>query len=149
MGTRAQFFLGDPRDVANREWLGSVAFDGYPDGDIGDAFKTARTEGSFRAAVRQIAGERDDYCDPSTRSFPFPWKDDLFLTDCTYAFFDGAVQFTYFHHGFKPLADFLAMSEEESEAYSNAPDQLASNVPAPTSNKPRGPDSILIVSTVS
>lgn len=141
MGTRAQFFIGNPSDLEGREWLGCVAWDGYPDGDCGDALKDAKTEAEFRAGVAKIAAARDDFCDPSERSFPFPWKDDLYLTDCTYAWFAGAPQFTYFHRGFSPLPEFLARETDD-----DGPDTLPSNVAAPVSAKPPGPDSIMIVS---
>lgn len=145
MGTRAQFFIGNPQDLEGRVWLGCVAWDGYPDGDIGDALKECASEAQFREAIATIAERRDDFCDPATRSFPFPWKDDLYLTDCTYAWFDGAVQFTYFHRGFVELADYLA-NKSTREAYDEGPEMLPGNVAAPTSDKPRGPDSIMILS---
>ncbi|AXQ68925.1 hypothetical protein HOU00_gp200 [Caulobacter phage CcrPW] len=146
MGTRAQFFINHPSDLEKRIWLGSVAWDGYPEGDIGEAFQGVKTVHDFREAVDKIALQRDDYCDPDKRSFPFPWMNDLYLTDCTYAFFDDAVQFTYFHNGFMPLEQFLALTEEQHEELSEREDQLPENVPAPTSALPPGPDSIIIVS---
>lgn len=145
MGTRAQFFLGNPSDLQNRKYLGTVAFDGYPDGDIGEAFAGVVDEDGFLASVRRIASKRDDFADPVSRAFPFPWRDDLYLTDCTYAFFDGAVQYTSFHSGFVPLAKYLAFTEDESAAYGDANERLPSNIPAPASDLPRGPDSIIVI----
>jgi hypothetical protein len=142
MGTRAQFFIGDPQDVEGREWLGCVAWDGYPDGDVGDTLKEVTTVEQFRQAITGLMYARDDFCDPATNSFPFPWKDDLFLTDCTYAWYDNAVQFTYFHRGFMPLKEYLALPDDHEDEH---PDKLLSNVPAPTSGKPPGPDSIMIL----
>lgn len=145
MGTRAQFFVGDPRDLENREWLGTIAWDGYPDGDCA-ALAKASSEVGFRALVKHLKDTRRDFCDPAKNDFPFPWKDDLFLTDCTYALFDGAVQYSSFHTGFIPLAEFLAADEEAREAYFERPDSLPEDVPAPSSqDKPPGPDSIMVL----
>lgn len=145
MGTCAQFFIGDPRNVEAREWLGAVAWDGYPEGDIGEALNGADTEDSFREAILKIASQRDDFCDPAVRSFPFPWKDDLFLTDCTYALFDGQVQYASFHRGFVPLSARLSEDEMDEEDW----DALSGSVPAPASELPRGPDSIMIFRAAS
>jgi len=98
MGTRAAFFVGDPRDINDREWLGCVNFDGYPDG-VGQV-PHAKTEDEFRLAVAAERSERKDFTDPKDDYFPFPWQDDLFLTDCVYAFFDGKVWLSWFHRGF-------------------------------------------------
>jgi hypothetical protein len=43
MGTRAQFFVGNPQDLEHREFLGTVAWDGRPNGDCGDAVREAKT----------------------------------------------------------------------------------------------------------
>jgi len=147
MGTRAQFFVGDPLDIENRQWLGAVAWDGYPDGDIGDHLEGVTTEDGFRLAISLISSERRDFCDPSAHSFPFPWTDDLFLTDCTYAWFGDRVQFTYFHRGFVDL-DQYRMSADFREEYGDREDQLAGDIPAPVdaSEKPAGPDSAIILS---
>jgi hypothetical protein len=145
MGTRAQFFVGDPRNIEAREWLGAVAWDGYPDGDIGEALKNVIVEKHFREAIAIIAKEREDFCDPSKNDFPFPWHDDLFLTDYTYAFFDGKVQFTYYHRGFIALNEYRE-NAEIAEKYAEGAEELARNVPAPErTGKPPGPDSIMII----
>jgi len=145
MGTRAQFFIGDPRNIETREWLGTVAWDGYPDGDIGEILLGANTERKFRNRIKKIANNRDDFCDPQKYDFPFPWKNDLFLTDCTYAFFDGDVQFTYYHHGFEPLTKYLK-DDEFRENYFKVEDALSHHVPAPVgAGRQGGPDSILIL----
>lgn len=146
MGTRAQFFINNPQDIDNRIWLGTIAWDGYPGGDC-DGLAGAASAEDFRRLVALLGSTRNDFCDPTTHSFPFPWEDDLFLTDYTYAFFDGAVQMTCFHTGWVNLADYLA-DEALAEAYGEGDDQLPENVPAPTGNAgaPKGPDSIMIMS---
>ncbi len=143
MGTRAQFFIGNPQDIEGREWLGTVAWDGYPNGDCGDAVRGSKTADEFRAGVAKIAKEREDFGDPDRNSFPFPWRDDLFRTDVTFAFFDGEVKATYYHAGFRPLEFFYG--EDGGEYGDDHQDELPSNVPAPSSTKPRGPDSIMII----
>lgn len=146
MGTRAQFFVGNPSDIVGRKFLGTVAFDGYPDGDCGDALMGVKDAETFEACVRHIASKRRDFSDPAERSFPFPWRDDLYLTDCTYAFFDGAVQFTSFHIGFVPLEKYRTFTDAECEAYGET-DTLPRNVPAPNSDLPKGQDSIMILTS--
>jgi hypothetical protein len=146
MGTRAQFFIGHPSDLENRKYLGTVAWDGYPDGDCGKALANAQDEAGFLAGVQVLKAKRDDFADPAICSFPFPWRDDLYLTDCTYAWFDGATQFTFFHKGFVPLRDYLVYTDQQHELYHEEDDKLPSNVTAPVSDKPAGPDSIMIIS---
>ncbi len=146
MGTRAQFFIGNPEDLQNREWLGCVAWDGHPSGDCGDALRGATTPEAFRAGVADIKSQRDDFTDPATRSWPFPWVTDLYLTDTTFAFFDGKVQATSYHSGWRPLEAFYA-DDPYGEDHK---DELPRTVPAPVGapgddSKPRGPDSIMIL----
>lgn len=143
MGTRAQFFIGDPEDVTNREFLGCVAWDGHIEGDCGEALRGAKSPDEFRAGVQKIAASRKDFCDPATRSFPFPWTKNLYLTDSTFAFFDGEVKATAFHLGWRPLEAFFG----DTDPYGDDPkDELPNDVPAPVSTKPPGPDSIMIIS---
>ncbi|HET6610148.1 MAG TPA: hypothetical protein VFG62_26020 [Rhodopila sp.] len=145
MGTRAQFFIGDPQDIQGRVWLGTVGWDGYPDGDMAP-LADCSTEQRFREVLNDIVSKRRDYCDPNTNDFPFPWKDDLFLTDCTYAFRDGAVYFNYFHSRPMPMAEYLGMTEEQLEAYREGGDFLPRNVLAPLNvGAPPGPDSIMFI----
>lgn len=147
MGTRAQFFVGNPEDVENRRWLGTTAWDGYPDGWIAPLAKVMSEEG-FVNAVKDLAGSRDDFCDPAKHGFPFPWTDDLFLTDYTYAWFDGRVMMTCYHRGWVELRAYLNGDDASRGAYHNDVEQLSRNVPAPTSTWDRsGPDSIVILRT--
>lgn len=143
MGTRAQFFIGNPQGVENREWLGCVAWDGYTDGDCGETLRNVTSPEAFRDAVEKIKAKREDFTDPREHSFPFPWRDDLFLTDVTYAWFDDAVRATCYHSGWRLLEAFF---DKDKEPYDEgAADELPSNVPAPTGSGPAGPDSIMIL----
>lgn len=91
MGTRADFYVGRGPEA---EWLGSVAWDGYPDGfpnSRGAAIdiKTARTEYDFRTWVEAELVGRDDATRPED-GWPWPW-DNSATTDYAYAFDDGQV----------------------------------------------------------
>jgi len=146
MGTRASFFIGDPQDVENRIWLVCVAYDGYPEKPgLGKFFEGVTTVEGFREAVEAIADDREDYTNPETHSFPFPWKDNLFLTDYTYAFMNGAVYVTSFWREFVKLPHLLCASDEQREAWFTNAYVLPQDVPAPESSKPPGPDSILML----
>jgi len=70
MGTRADFYIGRGPDA---EWLGSIAWDGYP-GGIPDAILVAPSEDEFRVAVTDLLSSRDDGTTPDM-GWPWPWKD--------------------------------------------------------------------------
>ena len=87
MGTRADFYIGTGETA---EWIGSVAWDGYEwDEDKDCPLMTAKTEEEYRAAVAEIAKERDDWTAPE-QGWPWPWKDSG-TTDYAYYFENGAV----------------------------------------------------------
>lgn len=97
MGTRADFYIRKREDEKTiMEYLGSVAFDGYPEGFSNQAGITALTshnEAEFKAAVLEILNSRDDASLPEKHGWPWPWNDSL-LTDFAYVFDGGDV------HGF-------------------------------------------------
>ncbi len=84
MGTRADFYVGRG---AEAEWLGSIGWDGYPDG-IDEEILGAQTEKDYRAAVEAFFTSRDDVSRPAD-GWPWPWESSH-LTDYSYAF-DGAI----------------------------------------------------------
>ena len=87
MGTRADFYVGREKDA---EWLGSIAWDGYPQGLERHPFLlTATTEAIFRQAVSIALDTRNDATKPE-HGGPWPWKDSN-TTDYAYAFDDGHV----------------------------------------------------------
>jgi len=139
MGTRAAFWVGDPRNLDAREWLGCVAWDGYPNNHGFATLLKASTEEEFRNAVAEIEKKRDDFAQPSG-GWPFPWTGDIFLTDFTYAFFDGVVQVACFHSGFIP-ADSLDGEMEWPEEE----DPTCCNVPSGMNYDRSQPDSIIII----
>ena len=79
MGTRADFYVGRGSEA---EWLGSIAWDGYPDG-IDTLVLGATTEEQYRDAVREFLA-REDATRPEM-GWPWPW-DDSNTTDYAYAF---------------------------------------------------------------
>lgn len=108
MGTRADFYVGRGDQA---EWLGSVAWDGYPDGIYltlaekeqkygmnlpkHDKFQKGKhlfdssTPQEFRVRVQQFFANRDDVTVPDM-GWPWPWEDSR-TTDFAYAFDGGKV----------------------------------------------------------
>lgn len=85
MGTRADFYVGRGEQA---EWLGSIAYDGYPDG-IDKLVLEAKTEDEFRAAVAAFLARETSATLPEM-GWPWPW-DNSKTTDYSYAFDDGRV----------------------------------------------------------
>lgn len=104
MGTRADFYIGTDE---NAEWIGSTAWDGYPDGlgltlptrrivvgnystndhadfPEGQGILDAKTEEEFRTRVAQYFENREDVSLPED-GWPWPWEDSS-TTDYAYAF---------------------------------------------------------------
>lgn len=140
MGTRASFWVGNPQDLEHREWLGCVAWDGYPCGFDG-ALEKIQTEADFRAFVAEQS-KREDFARPG-RGWPYPWDGDIFLTDYSYAFFPDGLRLTCYHHGWQTLAEHDAENQREDDAPEEA-DKLPDNVPAPEKYGRGQPDSIMI-----
>lgn len=90
MGTRADYWLGRGPEA---EWLGSTAWDGYPEGIGADAaggqMLSAETETTFRNAVARFLAGREDATLPA-QGWPWPWNDSR-TTDYAYAFDGGRV----------------------------------------------------------
>lgn len=94
MGTRADFYVGRGPDA---EWLGSIAWDGYPSGITphgstwpkGCGLFDAKTAATFRKRVEEFFRGRDDVTRPE-QGWPWPW-DDSQTTDYAYAFDGGRV----------------------------------------------------------
>lgn len=85
MGTRADFYVGRG---SGAEWLGSIAFDGYPAG-IDSQIVHCESEAAYRHAVDRFLTRRDDATRPSD-GWPWPWSDSS-TTDYAYAFDEGHV----------------------------------------------------------
>lgn len=84
MGTRADFYIGRGK---NAEWLGSIAWDGYPSG-IDEPLLLSTSEQEFRQELSLFL-KRDDATLPED-GWPWPWEDSE-TTDYAYALDDGKV----------------------------------------------------------
>ena len=126
----AQFFIGDPRDLDVRIWLGCIGWDGSPHADP-KCLAAASSPEDFAEMVTSEFGWRDDFTAGTSDSYPFPWDDDVFQTAFTYAYFSGQVQVASFHHGFIPLIDYLGMTQAQLDAHYDTDPVLPMAVPAP------------------
>lgn len=114
MGTRADFYVGRGESA---EWLGSIAWDGYP-GGINKPLLKADTEKKYRAAVVRFFADREDVTRP-VDGWPWPWENSL-TTDYAYAFDDGKVWASPFGHGwFDPLKDEPEDDRPKSAVFPN------------------------------
>ena len=84
MGTRSDYYIGKGKDA---EWLGSLAFDGYPDGNA-EPLSGITTEAEYRAKVAEIFAAEKDQATLPDMGWPWPW-DDSRTTDYAYTFADG------------------------------------------------------------
>lgn len=85
MGTRADFYVGRGPQA---QWLGSIAYDGYPDGQP-ESVIGAASEDDFKTRVASLLATVDDATLPAD-GWPWPWNDSG-TTDYAYAFDDGVV----------------------------------------------------------
>jgi hypothetical protein len=112
MGTRADFYIGKGE---NAEWLGAIAWDGYPDGIDDDILKASNCN-DFKLALKEFLKDRDDVSLPSD-GWPWPW-DDSNTTDYAYAFDNEKVYASCFgSNWFDPLdedEDVIDKATEES-----------------------------------
>lgn len=104
MGTRADFYVGRGADA---EWLGSIAFDGYPhhtyETGVPASVLTATDEPGYRTAVSGVLAATDSATLPE-QGWPWPWEDSG-TTDWGYAFDCGSVWACRFGHGWFPATD--------------------------------------------
>lgn len=94
MGTRADFYVGRGRAA---EWLGSIPYDGYPDG-IDAAVLKSKTEAAYRKNVAAFLADPDNNATLPAMGWPWPW-DDSNTSDYAYAFDGGKVWGNGFGHG--------------------------------------------------
>lgn len=113
MGTRADFYVGRGE---NAEWLGSIAWDGYPDGLPIDIVRppdaAPMRESEYRASMDVFLSERDDATRP-TDGWPWPWETSH-TTDYAYAFEGGTVYACCFGHRWYRAND-PALNDDETE----------------------------------
>lgn len=98
MGTRADFYV---MDGARVDWLGSVAFDGCPEGFEDTPIFGCKAEADFRAAVAAELAGRDDATLPA-QGWPWPWKDSG-TTDYAYVFDAKQSVVSHYNYGEGPM----------------------------------------------
>lgn len=99
MGTRADFYAGRGEQA---EWLGSIGWDGYPEG-IAEDILSASTIEAYKAALSRFFAGRNDATLPRM-GWPWPWEDSH-TTDYAYAFDGGQVYASSFGHGWRNAID--------------------------------------------
>jgi len=110
MGTRADFYVGRGKDS---EWLGSIAWDGYPDDSDVSVLFIAASEQGWRDAVASFIEGREDGTRPD-QGWPWPWEDSR-TTDYSYAFDEGGVWFSSFGHRWWNSSQVKEAMEDESD----------------------------------
>jgi hypothetical protein len=110
MGTRADFYVG--KNVDEMQYLGSIAWDGYPDNDK-VKFLSAKNEVEYVKAVQQFLNERQDGSIPERDGWPWPW-DDSQLTDYSYTFADGRAWVSCFGTNWKKWTRRYVDRDEEN-----------------------------------
>ena len=109
MGTRADFYIGRGPQA---RWLGSLAWDGYPDGiDAAAANRHATTEAGFLEALVPLKA-REDWSQPERDGWPWPW-DDSGTTDYAYALDGGTVFVSRFGSAWVALDAALLQPEND------------------------------------
>lgn len=120
MGTRADFYIG--RDPATMEWLGSIGWDGYPDGTP-EPVLNCKTEQAFKEAVEFIRiSEGSDFTTPA-QGWPWPWNDSG-TSDYAYAFENGEVYYTVGDNWWKH-SDGPEPDDEPNDPCAKFPDMTA------------------------
>ena len=97
MGTRADFYIKKGEKLKQKDWVGSIGWDGFPRG-IPTSIRKAKSEKEFREAVKKFAETRDDFTHPS-EGWPWPWNNSG-ITDYGYIFENGKVRHRSFDHNF-------------------------------------------------
>jgi hypothetical protein len=110
MSTRADFYVGRG-EIA--EWLGSIAFDGYPGGNPKILFASV-DENNYRERVGSLAQSCSSHWTSPEDGWPWPWETSR-TTDYAYAFDDGQVWYSCFGRSWQtdPESDLSHESSEE------------------------------------
>lgn len=105
MGTRADFYVGKGKKA---KYLGSIAWDGYPEG-VDEKVLKAKTKAEFEKAVLDFLKDRDDSTAPS-QGWPWPW-DNSQTTDYAYLFDKTEVKISCFGRKLRSYSEFLEHNE--------------------------------------
>lgn len=95
MGTRADFYIQEEKILKSTDWLGSIAWDGYPEG-IDPEIINAINATDFLVKFLTFVKDRKDFT-PREYGWPWPWEDSL-TTDYAYVFKDDKVDIYCFGH---------------------------------------------------
>jgi hypothetical protein len=109
MGTRADFYVGRGE---NAEWLGSIAYDGYPDGVFNKPYPVEWTEGEWRDFVKFELSKKDHFSSPED-GWPWPWEDSR-TTDYAYALDGDAIWVSPFGRSWLRLHEEVEHDEDAS-----------------------------------
>lgn len=129
MGTRADFYVGRGDSL---EWLGSIAWDGYPDPPgHPSALGRVSTEAEYRDAVETMLAVRPDATRPAD-GWPWPWPTSA-TTDFAYSFHAGNVIVSNFGGAWLTWAEWSELHAEREKAEAageDGPEWPESPVPA-------------------
>lgn len=111
MGTRADFYI---KKAEEKEliWLGSTAWDGYPDG-MPKELMAATTPEEYQNQVNKYFEPRKDVTLPE-RGWPWPWETSD-TTDFAYCFHEGKVYTNNFGHGWHDAEAFQNSDKDDPE----------------------------------
>lgn len=127
MGTRADFYVGRGKSM---QWIGSIAWDGYPSGNPEPLLKL-KTESEYRAAVANLMSDDDAGPTKPEQGWPWPWTTSE-TTDYAYAFDAGCVW------GSKGAAWWKGTDEPDEEQASELiqwPEMSTKRIAIPGSNR--------------
>jgi hypothetical protein len=116
MGTRADFYVGRGTQA---EWIGSIAFDGYPSGIDKQVLNCTGTEAFRHAVAHFLSGQRSRSLPAD--GWPWPWPTSA-TTDYAYAIDGDAVWASCFGGAwFDPTKEPLEDDDEIDDRNSRGP----------------------------
>lgn len=127
MGTRADFYIGTGEKA---EWLGSIAWDGYPEG-IAKEVREATTEEEYRKALSDFFKSRDDATLPEM-GWPWPWNDSN-TTDHAYTFVNETVKVNCFGSLLVNIEAYMNCKDKKRDKYHELP--IEENFPGMSERK--------------
>lgn len=141
MGTRADFYVCEiVDDMTEWEWMGSVAYDGYPEDGCLDPYEimTSKSEKQFRQRVTRMF-ETEDHATIPDQGWPWPWTDSD-TTDYAYVWDkdEDKLFLTCFGHGWRTVKEWKAHNKacKAAEAAWNAWNAEGRSGPEPKDEPP-------------
>lgn len=111
MGTRADFYVEKDKGL---KWLGSIAWDGYPEGIEDEVFKATNPDEFVKSVKKFLKNRRGNDGTFPKDGWPWPWEDSH-TTDYAYAFRQGAVYGACFGDGWWPIKGKVKKNKVEWE----------------------------------